>query len=74
MNRLAGTIKNIDTEGQLTLVTLETAAGNLSSIVIDTPDSCHYLVQGRTVTAIFKETEVAIGKSAHPNVSLQNRI
>ena len=74
MNRLAGTIKNIDTEGHLSLVTLEISGGILSCIVIDTPDTCDYLEKGRPVSAIFKETEVAIGKSTRLDISLQNRI
>ena len=74
MNRLKGTIKEIETEGHLSLVRLSTASGNLSCIVIDTPESCPYLKEGREVKILFKETEVAIGLSIIKGISLQNQI
>ncbi len=74
MNSLTGTIKEIQTEGQLSLVMLETASGRLSCIVIDTPATCAYLQEGHAVKAIFKETEVAIGKKDMTGISLQNKI
>ena len=74
MNSLTGTIKEIQTEGQLSLVKLETASGMLSCIVIDTPATCAYLAEGKAVKAIFKETEVAIGTKDITGISLQNRI
>jgi len=74
MNRIAGTIKAIQTEGSLTLVSLETTVGTLTSIVIDTPKTCTYLAVDRTVVALFKETEVAIGIGSLDEISLRNRV
>ena len=74
MNRIAGTITQIHTEGSLSLVTAETKAGECSAIVIDTPDTNALLKTGKPVQLIFKETEVAIGTGPTPSVSLQNRL
>lgn len=74
MNRLTGKIAHIEVQGNLSLVKVATAAGELSSIIIDTLETCHYLESGRAVKAIFKESEVVIGLNADSKVSLQNRL
>ncbi len=74
MNSISGTIKEIETDGSLSLVSLETAAGLLTCIVIDTPATCSYLIYGKALKVIFKETEVAIGKSDLGTISLRNQV
>ena len=74
MNSVSATISKVQTEGSLSMVSLQTASGILSCIVIDTPDSCSYLQTGHVIEAIFKETEVAIAKEPIGEISLRNRI
>ena len=74
MNRIAGTITDIATEGNLSLVTAQTAAGKLTAIVIDTPETNALLRPEYPVQLIFKETEVAVGTGSTFSVSLQNQL
>lgn len=75
MNSLACTIKDIDTDKELSIVTLELTDGTLfKSIVIDSKESSPKLQQGNPLQVLFKETEVAIGTQAIDNISLQNKI
>lgn len=74
MNSINGTIIEVQSEGSLSMVSLETAAGQLNCIVIDTPATCSYLREGHVIQAIFKETEVAIGLGNLGEISLRNRI
>ena len=73
MNTLPGTIKKIQTHGNLTLVRVLVSDITFTSIVIETPESASYLKIGAEITVMFKETEVIISKNAH-EISLQNRI
>ena len=74
MNRIAGTITDIDTEGNLSLVTAQTKAGRLTAIVIDTPETNPLLKPEKPVLLIFKETEVAVGIGNDFSISLQNQL
>ncbi len=59
----------------MTLVTVEISKDlSLKAIVIDTPATVGYLVEGHPVKALFKETEVVIGTYEDHRISLQNRI
>ena len=75
MNRFRGHITAIETDGAMSLVTVETDGQlSLNCILIDTPDSAPYLVLGREVQVLFKETEVVIGLEQTTGISMRNRI
>ncbi|NKI25666.1 TOBE domain-containing protein [Arenibacter sp. 6A1] len=61
MNSFQGAITHIQTSGNLTMV-IVTIKGNVSikAVLIDTPKTAAYLVLGREVTLMFKETEVVL--------------
>ncbi|MCB0487693.1 MAG: TOBE domain-containing protein [Cyclobacteriaceae bacterium] len=74
MNKLIGIISNIQTEGQLSLVSINVGSHLINSIVLETPASASYLIIGGEVKVLFKETEVIIAKGAIENISLQNKL
>ncbi|WP_457627820.1 TOBE domain-containing protein [Persephonella sp.] len=73
MNRIKAVIKSVESSDSISLVELETAAGKMSAVVVETPDSADYLKTGREVYILFKETEVSIGKDLSGRISLRNR-
>ena len=73
MNILPGTIANIKSHGNLTLVKVTVADLSFTTIVIETPDTASYLKQDASIKVMFKETEVIIAED-DLGISLQNRI
>ncbi len=73
MNILPGTIRDIQTHGNLTLVRVEVSEITFTSIVIETPATASYLSPGTKVNVMFKETELIIARNSG-EISLQNRI
>ena len=74
MNNLKGNIASITVQEKMSLVKVKSNQILFTVIVIDTPESASYLIEGNTVNLIFKETEVIIGKGTAFAISLQNRI
>lgn len=74
MNILKGEIETVKERNNLSLVSIKVGQIRLSSIVIDTSDTAPYLKPGNSVSVIFKETEVIIGKGKDHKVSLQNKL
>ena len=74
MNILKGEIESVTVKKSLSLVKIKIGPFHLTSIVIDTPESSTYLSPGNAVNAIFKETEVIIGKGNNHQISLQNKL
>jgi len=75
VNRIQGHISAIDVNGSLSLVTITANdKTQLKTIIVETPDTASYLQIGHTITVMFKETEVVIGKGELSHISLQNRI
>ncbi|UII31478.1 TOBE domain-containing protein [Fulvivirga ulvae] len=75
MNSFNGHIADIQSHGNLSVVTVEiTPDCLLKAIIIDTPETTDYLTGGHEVGVLFKETEVVIGLGDNLAVSLQNRI
>ncbi|MGE4295501.1 MAG: molybdopterin-binding protein [Campylobacterales bacterium] len=73
MNRLAGTVAAVETDGALSLVDVAVGESLFSALVVETPDQCGYLAIGCAVELLFKETEVAIAKDLTGAISLRNR-
>lgn len=74
MNIFTGIIDAIKVQGCLSLVKVNVGPTLLSAIVIDTPETAPYLQTGQSIQAIFKETEVIIGKGDQHHISLQNKL
>lgn len=74
MNRLSGTISDIQTSDALSLVKIAIAELIFSTVVIDNPDTSAYLRIGHPVLVFFKETEVIIATAEASTISIQNRI
>ncbi len=74
MNTLKGNIKTLNTQGRLTIVTVNVSGIPLNSIIIENPDTVSYLLPGHPVQVMFKETEVVIGKGKDLPLSLDNRL
>lgn len=73
MNCLQGKVESLNVYNNLTLVSIKVGDVIMKSIVIETPDTCPYLAEGKPIKVLFKETEVVIGKGENLNISLQNR-
>lgn len=74
MNSLPGKIKEVTSEGNISLVKINVAHIEFKSIVVETPQTTTYLKMGHRVKILFKETEVIIGHSTTHPISLQNRM
>jgi len=75
MNSLEGHIKEVQVNGNLSLVTVALSDQILfKAIVIETPETASYLTPGHLVKVLFKETEVIIGKDIKHLISLQNQV
>lgn len=73
MNCLQGKVESLNVYNNLTLATIKVGDVLMKSIVIETPETCPYLVVGKPIMVLFKETEVVIGKGNNLEISLQNR-
>lgn len=73
MNKLTGKIVLIESTPHMSMVDIDVEGDVFSSIVLETPASAAYLKQGNSVTLLFKETEVSIGKNLSGLISLRNR-
>lgn len=76
MNKLAGTIAAIATEGNLSLVKIRPAIKQddlVSAIMIDLSAGANFLFEGNEVNILFKETEVIIAKNFTGQISVQNK-
>lgn len=74
MNVLIGNISQIQSHEGISLVKVRSSDIVFSSIVLDTPETAHYLQVENSVKIIFKETEVIISKDLKPNISIQNQL
>ncbi|WP_224491103.1 TOBE domain-containing protein [Robertkochia flava] len=75
MNRLSGHILDIETAGDLSIVTIAVSPSiQIRAIVIETPGTATYLEQGHPVDAVFKETEVILSTDPNPAISISNKI
>ncbi|HEY4784947.1 MAG TPA: TOBE domain-containing protein [Bacteroidales bacterium] len=73
MNKLIGTITNIQQAGAIILADIEVYGQPVSAMLIDSNEQREWLKAGNTVTVVFKETEVSIGKGLSGKISLRNR-
>lgn len=74
MNSLKGTITNIEVSGNMSLVSIAVGSLQFKSIVIETPATVDYLVEGGDILVLFKETEVIIARGNDLAISLRNKM
>lgn len=74
MNSFQGHISSITTEGSLSLVGVTVSDTLLQALVIETPESASYLQVGTPITALFKESEVSLGKGIDLPVGILNAL
>ena len=74
MNSLKGKITKVEVSGKMSLVSITVGALNFKSIVIETPESVNYLIEGGEILVLFKETEVIIGLGENLPISLRNKM
>ena len=75
MNKFQGNIADIETSGNLSIVSVAiTDDILLKAIVFDTPATADYLILNGSIFVLFKETEVVMAIGEEHNISLQNRI
>ena len=73
MNKLIGKVTLVESSSHMSMVDFDVDGDVFSSIVLETPATAPYLKQGSSVTLLFKETEVSIGKNLSGLISLRNR-
>ncbi|WP_411028826.1 TOBE domain-containing protein [Spongiimicrobium sp. 3-5] len=75
MNRLQGNIADIETSGNLSVVSVTiNDQVLLKAIVVETPETATYLRMSNQVSVLFKETEVILGTGENHTISVQNKI
>jgi len=74
MNILKGKIAHIRTQGNISLVKVDSEGVLFSSIVIETPETASYLKLGTPIHVVFKETEVVLAKKLEQEISMLNRV
>lgn len=74
MNRLPGIISAVESVGSLALVDVEVGATRLAAMWVGVSDEFAQWAPGVSVTLLFKETEVALGKNLSGLLSLRNRM
>lgn len=73
MNQLEGTIQEVKTVGNLSVITIRVENEELTAVVLENPQDNVYLKPGNRVLALFKETEVSVAKGLSGGLSIRNR-
>jgi molybdate transport system regulatory protein len=74
MNRLPGSIADIDVHGSIALVDVLVGAHRFTATLIGASDEISNWTAGMPVTLLFKETEVSLAKNLSGLISMRNRI
>lgn len=72
MNQIKGVITAIESSDSISLVDIEANGKTFSSLIIDTPANAAYLLPGKEVYVLFKESEVSIAKARTGFISMNN--
>jgi len=73
MNKLSGTITNIQQSGAIILADVKVYGRQISAMLIHSNEQDEWLNVGSHVMVVFKETEVSIAKGLLGKISLRNR-
>lgn len=74
MNKLLGTITNIQQSGAIMLVDIKVADCLFSALLIESANQPEWVKIGETIDIVFKETEVSLAKNLSGQISLRNRM
>jgi len=74
MNRLFGTVADLESEGDFSLVGIDVAGTRLTALVLESAASAAYLAPGNPITVLFKESEVSLAVGPIPRISIRNRL
>ena len=74
MNRLPGTISEVDVYGSIALVDVLVGERRFTATLIGAADDVTGWLPGKPVTLLFKETEVSLAKNLSGLISMRNRI
>jgi molybdopterin-binding protein len=74
MNKLTGTITQIQQSGAILLVDVDVDGQSFSALLIESATQPQWLKVGNTVDVVFKETEVSLAKELSGLISLRNRM
>jgi molybdate transport system regulatory protein len=74
MNKLPGTVTNIQQSGAILLVDVEVEQQMFSAMLIESVQQPEWLVVGHGVDVVFKETEVSLAKNLSGQISMRNRM
>ncbi|SRR6266542_4566442 len=72
MNKLSGTIINIQQSGAIILADIDVNGQPVSAMLIHSNEQDEWLKVGNKVTVVFKETEMSIAKGLSGKISLRN--
>ncbi len=73
MNKLTGTITNIQQSGAIILADVEVYGQQISAMLLHSNEQEEWLKPESNVMVVFKETEVSIAKGLSGKISLRNR-
>lgn len=71
MNLVKVNVEDMESSGELVLVTINYEGDKFSSLLINQQES--FLKKGNEVNMVFKETEVALAKGDTKSISLRNQ-
>jgi molybdate transport system regulatory protein len=74
MNRLPGTISEVDVHGSIALVDVQVGGHRFTATLIGASEDASGWRPGRAVTLLFKETEVSLAKNLSGLISMRNRM
>jgi molybdopterin-binding protein len=74
MNKLTGTITQIQQSGAILLVDVDVDGQSFSALLIESATQPQWLHVGNWVEVVFKETEVSLAKDLSGLISLRNRM
>ncbi len=74
MNKLPGTITQIQQSGAILLVDVDVDGHGFSALLIESAIRPEWLKQGNLADLVFKETEVSLAKNLSGTISMRNRM
>jgi molybdate transport system regulatory protein len=74
VNKLDGTIINVEFNNHMSLVDVTVGNLTLTATLLETPATAAYLQAKVNVQLLFKETEVSLAKNLSGELSLRNKI
>lgn len=74
MNRIPAIVTGIQQSGAILLVDAEYEGQNFSALMIESQQRPDWLIEGKTVDLVFKETEVTLAKQLQGIISMRNQL